>query len=203
MLDSDYQRHVPPHVRAAMDRLRDPQRVWDIFRDDETVLQMERLTARKRPAVGAASARLLALGDWVRGDDAKKTFGKIARCIMESRGYIIESKGVKTPEDQLFSRGTRYRNREPAPRHAGLATLTLHDIDPDVLACLRTRSEKHGRSIEAEALALLSKAVAADRRKAEPDLAEAIHRRFAALGGLDDLPEHPPVPTEPPPELER
>jgi len=29
---------------------------------------------------------------------------------------------------------------------------------------------------------------------AEPDLATAIKRRMAPLGGIDDLPPHPPVP---------
>jgi hypothetical protein len=115
MFDDDYRRHVPPHLRAAMDRLRDPQAVWNIFRDDTTVADMERLTARKRPAVGAASVKLLALGSWVRDNDAKKTFGKLARFIKETIGYTVDLRGVETPEDPLFSKGTRYRMRPLLP----------------------------------------------------------------------------------------
>jgi hypothetical protein len=76
---------------------------------------MKRLTARKRPAVGAASAKLLALGAWVRENDAKKTFGKLARFVMELVGYVVDVKGVETPEDPLFTKGTRYRLRTVLP----------------------------------------------------------------------------------------
>jgi hypothetical protein len=79
MFDGGFRHYVPPHLRAAMDRLGDPQAAWDTF-NPETIWEMERPTAAKRPALGAASAQLLALGDRVHGDDAKRTFGKIARC---------------------------------------------------------------------------------------------------------------------------
>ncbi len=89
MLDGDYRHHVSPHLRAAMDRLRDPQAVWEIFRSDDTIAEMERLTARKRPALGATSTKLLALGEWVRGKDARQTFGKLTRRVMEAAGYVV------------------------------------------------------------------------------------------------------------------
>ena len=111
MFESDFQRHVSPHLRAAMDRLRDPQAVWDIFRDPQTVREMERLSAVKRPAVEAVSAKLLTLGDWVREKDAKRIFGKIAQYIMEASGYAIASKGVETPQDPLFRKGSRYQRK--------------------------------------------------------------------------------------------
>jgi antitoxin FitA len=202
MLDQDYRRHVPPHLRAAMERLPDPQAVWDIYRDDDTVADMERLSALKRPALGAASAKLLALGAWVRGKDARKTFGKLARCIMEKDGYVIDMGGVETPKDPLFRKGTRYRRREPASSNATPGILNIRGMDPEVSAKLLVRAARNGRSLEAEALQILSEAVAADILKAKPHLAEAIHRRFAALGGVDDLPPHPPVSTEPPTEFD-
>ena len=202
MLDSHYQAHVSPHLRAAMSRLRDPQTVWEIFCDDETIAQMERLGALKRPAVGAASARLLALGEWVRDRDAKLTFGKIARCIMEKRGYVVDLKGVETPEDPLFTKGTRYRLRAPpAGKTAGM-TLIIRDLAPDVATLLIARAARDGRSVEAEAAHLIGEALRAEVSKSEPNLAEAIHRRFAALGGVDDLQAHPPVSTEPAPEFD-
>ncbi|MGE4188112.1 MAG: hypothetical protein AB7E81_24350 [Hyphomicrobiaceae bacterium] len=39
--------------------------------------------------------------------------------------------------------------------------------------------------MEAEARTILSEAVAGDRDQPEPNLAEAIRRRFASLGGID------------------
>jgi plasmid stability protein len=52
--------------------------------------------------------------------------------------------------------------------------------------------------MEAEARTILSEAVAADRDQPEPNLAEAIRRRFAPLGGVDlELPPNELV-DEPP-----
>jgi antitoxin FitA len=202
MFDGDFRRHVPPHLRAAMDRLLDPQAVWDIFRDPQTIGDMERLTAVKRPAVGAASAKLLALGDWVREDDAKRTFGKIARCIMEANGYVIADKGVETPEDSLFRKGARYRLRTPVRRDPEGTTLVLRDMDSELASRLHDRARRSGRSLEGEALLLLTDALLSDNGNTEPNLAEAIHRRFAALGGVDNLLPHPAVPTDTPPMIE-
>jgi antitoxin FitA len=47
------------------------------------------------------------------------------------------------------------------------------------------RADRHGRSMEAEARTTLSEAVATEREQPEPNLAEAIRRRFAPLGGVD------------------
>jgi hypothetical protein len=54
--------------------------------------------------------------------------------------------------------------------------------------------------MEAELRAIVSEAVKVDVR-AEPNLAEAIRRRFAPLGGVD-LEPHPPVATDPPPSFD-
>jgi plasmid stability protein len=66
-----------------------------------------------------------------------------------------------------------------------MATLTIRNVDAAVKERLRLRAAQHGRSMEAEARMILSEAVTADRDQHEPNLAEAIRRRFAPLGGVD------------------
>jgi antitoxin FitA len=66
-----------------------------------------------------------------------------------------------------------------------MATLTIRNVDAGVKERLRVRAARHGRSMEAEARSILSEAVAGDRDAPEPNLAEAIRRRFAPLGGVD------------------
>jgi plasmid stability protein len=78
-----------------------------------------------------------------------------------------------------------------------MATLTIRNIDAAVKERLRVRAARHGRSMEAELRSIISEAVEADRDQPEPNLAEAIRRRFAPLGGVD-LEPHPPVPASDP-----
>jgi len=66
-----------------------------------------------------------------------------------------------------------------------MATLTIRNVDAAVKDRLRVRAARHGRSMEAEARTILNEAVAGDRDQPEPNLAEAIRRRFAPLGGVD------------------
>ena len=66
-----------------------------------------------------------------------------------------------------------------------MATLTVRNVDAEVKERLRVRAARRGRSMEAEARLILSEAVAGDRDRPEPNLAEAIRRRFAPLGGID------------------
>ena len=66
-----------------------------------------------------------------------------------------------------------------------MATLTIRNVDAAVKERLRLRAARHGRSMEAEARRILSEAVASDGDQPEPNLAEAIRRRFAPLGGVD------------------
>jgi plasmid stability protein len=66
-----------------------------------------------------------------------------------------------------------------------MATLTIRNVDAAVKERLRLRAARHGRSTEAEACRILSEAVASDGDQPEPNLAEAIRRRFAPLGGVD------------------
>ena len=82
-----------------------------------------------------------------------------------------------------------------------MATLTIRNVDAAVKERLRVRAARHGRSMEAELRSILSEAVEAERDQPEPNLAEAIRRRFAPLGGVD-LKPHPPVPVGPPPSFD-
>ena len=78
-----------------------------------------------------------------------------------------------------------------------MASLTIRKLDDRVKARLRLRAARHGRSMEEEARAILT---AAATEKIEPprNLAEAIHRRFARLGGVElELPPRTPA-REPP-----
>ena len=80
-------------------------------------------------------------------------------------------------------------NASARNRKVTMATLTIRNVDAGVKQRLRVRAARHGRSMEAEARSILSEAVASDRDQSEPNLAEAIRRRFAPLGGVDlDLP---------------
>ena len=77
-----------------------------------------------------------------------------------------------------------------------MASITIRNLDDGVKQRLRRRAADHGRSMEEEARDILRQAVG---RASTPDnLGEAIHRRFASLGGIDlDLPPREAMP-EPP-----
>jgi len=77
-----------------------------------------------------------------------------------------------------------------------MASITIRNLDDTLKRSLRIRAAEHGRSMEEEAREILRQAVG--RRAAPKNLGEAIHRRFAAMGGVDlDLPPREPMP-EPP-----
>ena len=84
-----------------------------------------------------------------------------------------------------------------------MATLTIRNVDPELKEALRVRAAEHSRSMEAELRHILKAALGTNERRPEPNLAEAIWRRFAALGGADDLESHPPVPVGEPVRFER
>jgi antitoxin FitA len=69
-----------------------------------------------------------------------------------------------------------------------MASITIRNLDDRVKAKLRVRAARHGRSMEEEAREILRAAL--NNRRSEPrNLAEAIRRRFAPLGGVDlDIP---------------
>jgi len=83
-----------------------------------------------------------------------------------------------------------------------MATLTIHNIDAAVKEQLRVRAARNSRSMEAELRSIISDAVSGQRNR-EPNLAEAIRRRFEPFGGVDDLEPHPAVTVGEPPAFDR
>ena len=77
-----------------------------------------------------------------------------------------------------------------------MASITIRNLDDAVKQRLRMRAAEHGRSMEEEARDILRRAVGPTAPSA--NLGEAIHRRFAAIGGADlDLTPREAMP-EPP-----
>lgn len=69
-----------------------------------------------------------------------------------------------------------------------MASITIRDLDDALKARLRLHAARHGRSMEAAARDILRIALAEDMR-GPSNLADAIRRRFAKLGGIElDLP---------------
>lgn len=62
------------------------------------------------------------------------------------------------------------------------ASVTIGNLDDDVKHRLRVRAAEHGRSMEEEARDMLRQVVG--QPNARWNLSEAIHARFAALGGV-------------------
>jgi plasmid stability protein len=77
-----------------------------------------------------------------------------------------------------------------------MAAITIRNIDEALKRQLRIRAAEHGRSMEEEARDILRQAMG--RVAPSPELGQAIHRRFAALGGVElDLPARDPMPDAP------
>jgi plasmid stability protein len=81
-----------------------------------------------------------------------------------------------------------------------MAAITIRKLDEMTKAKLRIRAAHHGRSMEEEAREILRSALLASPRPTE-NLAAAIRRRFAPLGGVElELPRRDAVP--PPPRFD-
>ena len=77
-----------------------------------------------------------------------------------------------------------------------MASITIRNLDEALKRSLRIRAAEHGRSMEEEAREILRQAMS--RPAPAADLGQAIHRRFAALGGVDlELPAREPMPAPP------
>ena len=70
-------------------------------------------------------------------------------------------------------------------------TLTIRNVDLQIRERLRVRAAGHGHSMQAELQLILQETLGEAPRR-ELNLAEAIRRRVAPLGGVD-LEPHPPV----------
>ncbi len=64
-------------------------------------------------------------------------------------------------------------------------SLTVRGLDPGLKERLRLRAALHGRSMEAEARAILRDALATNTSASGAELADAIRRRFAPSGGAE------------------
>ena len=74
-----------------------------------------------------------------------------------------------------------------------MATILIRQLDEKTKARLRIRAAHNGRSMEEEAREILRSTLSAPVRGTE-NLGQAIHRRFAALGGLEfELPRRSPI----------
>ena len=65
-----------------------------------------------------------------------------------------------------------------------MAVMTIRNIDDTIKYRLRVRAAMHGRSMEDEARDILRSALSTELPPPR-NLAQAIHRRFAKLGGVD------------------
>jgi plasmid stability protein len=80
-----------------------------------------------------------------------------------------------------------------------VASITIRNLDEATKRRLKLRAAHSNRSMEEEARSILRAALAEEVRSPH-DLAAAIHRRFAPLGGVElELPRREPM--REPPEL--
>ncbi|MXX90755.1 MAG: plasmid stabilization protein [Boseongicola sp. SB0665_bin_10] len=77
-----------------------------------------------------------------------------------------------------------------------MASITIRNLDDRLKRRLRVRAAEHGRSMEEEVRQILRQVVGPPAENG--NLGEDIHRRFAAIGGVElELPDRDPMP-EPP-----
>ena len=81
-----------------------------------------------------------------------------------------------------------------------MGAILIRELDDATKARLRLRAARHGRSMEAEAREIL-KTTLTRPSQTRRSLADRIHARFAALGGVE-LPEIPREPMRKPPTFD-
>ena len=83
-----------------------------------------------------------------------------------------------------------------------MASLTIRNLEEPIKELLRIRAAHHGHSMEEEVRQILRKTLLEDSQLSE-NLAESIQKRFAQLGGVDDLPTSSREATRKPPQFEQ
>lgn len=74
-----------------------------------------------------------------------------------------------------------------------MASLNIRQLEPALKERLRVRAAQHGRSMEAEARAILKNALATPAPATGAELVESIRQRFGPLGGVElELPPRGP-----------
>ena len=83
-----------------------------------------------------------------------------------------------------------------------MATITIRNLDEKIKRKLQVRAAQNGRSMEAEAREIIATQLESSAAQEQPEEgpASTIHRRFAALGGVDlEVPQRQfssrPIPT--------
>jgi len=66
-----------------------------------------------------------------------------------------------------------------------MASITIRDFDATLIARLRVRAARHGRSMEEEAREILQESLPAEVPSNRIDFATAIRRHLAPIGGVD------------------
>ena len=85
------------------------QAVWAYLNEQDNLVRMETASYLGRPAVEPLSPGLLQrFGPEVREDRIKQLIGRMARQILERRGYRIDRQNVRM-KNNMFTSGTRYR----------------------------------------------------------------------------------------------
>ena len=82
-----------------------------------------------------------------------------------------------------------------------MGSITIRRLEDATKERLRVRASHHGRSMEEEARQILTAALAG-KSAPQPNLAESIRQRFAALGGVE-LPDVQREPMRRPPRFGR
>ena len=84
--------------------------LWVFLNEHDNLIRMETASDLERVAVEPLSERLLAtFGDEIRQDRVKQMIGRMARQVMEERGYRIDRQNVRiSSELNMFASGTRY-----------------------------------------------------------------------------------------------
>ena len=86
--------------------------LWEFLNDPESIGILETTTYLRRPALEGLQDRLLAeFGDEIRGDRWKQMIGRMARQVMESRGYQLDQTRVNIRVGDLFTSAARYVKR--------------------------------------------------------------------------------------------
>ncbi|MDJ0900933.1 MAG: hypothetical protein QNJ55_19185 [Xenococcus sp. MO_188.B8] len=81
-----------------------------------------------------------------------------------------------------------------------MASLTIRNLDDSIKALLSIRAAHHGYSMEEEARQIL-RAALLEKTQPSQNLAKSIQKRFAELGGIDQIPTTPREPMREPPQF--
>ena len=83
-----------------------------------------------------------------------------------------------------------------------MASLTIRNLEEPIKELLRIRAAHHGHSMEEEVRQILRHTLLQDTQLSA-NLAESIQKRFAQLGGVDDIPVGDREAMREPPQFEQ